>query len=57
VKPTAPDQDLFDVGSSIAGLQVATVAGISRADAAYDSSSTDCPRFCMEVLHEVRILT
>ena len=34
VKPATPDQDLFDVGSSIAGLQSAVVAGITRTDEA-----------------------
>ena len=32
VKPATSDQDLFDVGASIAGLQAATLAGISRID-------------------------
>ena len=34
VKPASSDQDLFDVGVSIAGLQAATLAGISRTDEA-----------------------
>ena len=32
VKSATPDQDVFDVGSSIAGLQSAVVAGITRTD-------------------------
>ena len=34
VKPAASDQDLFDVGTSIAGLQAAARAGITRTDEA-----------------------
>ena len=34
VKPAASDQDLFDVATSIAGLQAASVAAISRTDEA-----------------------
>ena len=34
VKTAATDQDLFDVGSSIAGLQSAVLAGITRTDEA-----------------------
>ena len=34
VKPATSDQDLFDVGVSIAGLQAAVLAGISRTDEA-----------------------
>ena len=31
-KPTAADQDLFDVATSLAGLQEYTLNGISRVD-------------------------
>ena len=34
VKPATSDQDLFDVGVSIAGLQAAVLAGITRTDEA-----------------------
>ncbi len=34
VKPTATDQDLFDVGVSLAGLQATTLAAIIRTDEA-----------------------
>ncbi|MCL6561081.1 MAG: DUF1659 domain-containing protein [Firmicutes bacterium] len=34
VKPTASDQDLFDVASALAGLQEYPLNGISRVDAA-----------------------
>ena len=34
VKPASPDQDLFDVGASIGGLQGAALVAISRTDEA-----------------------
>ena len=34
VKPTAPDQDIYDVGFSLAGLQSKSLVEIIRADQA-----------------------
>jgi len=34
VKPTAPDQDIYDVGASLAGLQAKSLVAIVRTDSA-----------------------